>query len=220
MKSILNFEIAHRLSDQILLKAGGSLEFEPPHLIKSIFGPSGCGKSSLLKILLGSIANSQSTIEFNNEYWQSANSQIFLPSFRRQIGFVPQKECLFRFKNIRENILYGIQNLTESEKLRRLEEAHELFQIGDLLERRCDQISGGQKQRVALARAIATHPRLLLLDEAFSALDAKARELLLPKLALWLEKMKIPTLVVSHDEQDVKLLKSKIYRFDDYKIKF
>lgn len=216
MNKSLKFDIDYLINPVTYLKASGSVHFSSKNFIKAIFGPSGCGKTSLLKIFLGLTQDSNSSIQFGNVTWQSSQEKIFTPTYQRKIGFVPQNECLFPFLNVRENIIYSIQNW-ENEKIeKRLIELMELFQLKDLADRKISKISGGQKQRVSLARAVASEPQLLLLDEAFSALDSKSREKLLPELSDWLHELKIPSILVSHDEGDARLLSSEIYHFEGH----
>ncbi len=216
----LHLQIEHFITSNIQLQANGVIAFSEKNFVKSIFGPSGCGKTSLVKVLLGIIPNSRSQIKFRETIWQDSKHQFNLPTYLRKIGFVPQKECLFPFRSVKDNITYSIENLSTPRIQERLDELLELFQIVDLKNKKISELSGGQKQRVSIARAAASQPELLLLDEAFSALDSKSRESLLPELSNWLFKLKIPTLLVSHDERDAQLLGSEIYHFDGHKIEF
>ncbi len=219
-KASLNLQINYLLTDEINLNATGNFIFTENNFIKSLFGPSGCGKTSLLRIILGLNTKTESSICFNESVWQSPIDKIFIKTNARRVGFVPQRDCLFPFKNVRENITYAIESWEAPLLEARLEELLELFQIKSLAERKISEISGGQKQRVSLARAVAAQPQLLLLDEAFSSLDSKSRKKLLPEISIWLHQLKIPAIVVSHDERDAQLLASEVFHFDGHNLKF
>ncbi len=216
MNSLFQFHIDYLIGKEIHLKSQGKINFTDNHFIKSIFGVSGCGKTSLLKIFLGFAPQKSGEIQFKDQIWQDAKH--FVPTFQRNIGFVPQKECLFPFLNVQENIIYAIQNWEPQKIKKRLDELLELFQLKDLANRKISEVSGGQRQRISLARAVASFPQLLLLDEAFSALDSKSREQLLPELSKWLHELKIPAIVISHDERDARLLSSEIYHFEGHSL--
>lgn len=213
MNFLFKFRIDHLISEDIHLKATGEIKFTDNNFIKSIFGPSGCGKTSLLKIFLGLTQNASANIQFKDEIWQNSQRQILIPTYKRRIGFVPQKECLFPFLNVRENLAYSIQAWSPAKIEMKVNDLIKLFQIEKFVDRKITDLSGGQKQRVSLARALACSPNLLLLDEAFSSLDATSREKLLPELSDWLHEIKVPSILVSHDERDARLLSSEIYHF-------
>ncbi len=215
--SLLQFDFEHEISKSICLKASGQFAFNKDHHQLAIFGESGCGKTSLLKLLLGIEKARIGQVIFGHEVWQ--DEKIFIPAHQRRIGFVPQKECLFPFLNVSENISYSIRNLPKPERQARVDELLKILKIKDLSDRKISEISGGQKQRVSLARALANRPQLLLLDEAFTNLDLKSREEFLPELALWLEKLKIASLMISHDERDALLFSSHVFKFKDHSLR-
>ena len=141
--------------------------------IVSLLGPSGCGKTTLLRIISG-----LETSNPGSEIWFDDDNVTLLPVERRNVGMVFQSYALFPNMSVRANIGYGlkIQKLSKLEIDSRVNEVLEMCQLQDFSARAISQLSGGQRQRVALARAIAPRPRLLLLDEPLSALDAAMRE--------------------------------------------
>lgn len=141
--------------------------------IVSLLGPSGCGKTTLLRIIAG-----LETPDLGGKIWFDSDDVTDLPVERRQVGMVFQSYALFPNMSVRANIGYGLkmQKLPKSDIEARVSEVLEMCQLNDYSQRAVTALSGGQRQRVALARAIAPRPRLLLLDEPLSALDAALRD--------------------------------------------
>jgi ABC-type sulfate/molybdate transport systems ATPase subunit len=215
MKQLI-FEFDHEISWSIQLKAKGRFDFKKNQNTLAIFGESGCGKTTLIRLLLGLEKAPSGRVSFGEKIWQNENQ--FMPLHQRRIGFVPQKECLFQFLNVFDNIAYSIRKLSSQEKQFRVLELLKILKIENLRDRKISEISGGQKQRVSLARALANRPQLLLLDEAFTNLDLESRQAFLPELSLWLEKMDIASLMISHDERDALLFSSHIFKFKDHSL--
>ena len=145
----------------------------------ALLGPSGCGKTTLLRIIAGlELADSGKIILENKD---TTN----LPPRKKNVGFVFQHYALFRRLNVFENVAFGLKVLpfrerpSRSEIRDRVEHLLTLVQMDWAMKRYPSQLSGGQRQRVALARALAVNPRVLLLDEPFSALDAKVRQMMI-----------------------------------------
>jgi sulfate transport system ATP-binding protein len=174
-----------------------SLDVESGSLV-ALLGPSGCGKSTLLRMIAGLDNTDQGHIYINGEEVTGRSVQ------ERHVGFVFQHFALFKHRTVRENIAFGLELRQWSrEKIRwRVEELLNLVQLQGYGNRYPSQLSGGQRQRVSLARALAVKPSLLLLDEPFSALDAKVRK----ELRAWLrnlhEEMQVTTLIVTHDQEE------------------
>jgi molybdate transport system ATP-binding protein len=164
-----------------------------------LFGPSGAGKSTTLRCLAGLERPDRGIIRFGDEIWFDAERNIFLPPQERKIGYLFQDYALFPHLTVEQNIAYGIRKLSAALRRERIEETMALLEIGGLEKRFPRQLSGGQQQRVALARTLACRPRLLLLDEPLSALDAPTREQLRRQLRHWLVELQISTLLVTHD---------------------
>ena len=141
--------------------------------IVSLLGPSGCGKTTLLRIIAG-----LETPDTGSTIWFDSDDVTSLSVEKRKVGMVFQSYALFPNMSVRANIGYGLkmQKLKKPEINARVDEVLEMCQLNDFATRGVNALSGGQRQRVALARAIAPRPRILLLDEPLSALDASMRE--------------------------------------------
>jgi molybdate transport system ATP-binding protein len=164
-----------------------------------LFGASGAGKSTTLRCLAGLERPDRGIIRFFDEIWFDAERNIFLPPQQRKIGYLFQDYALFPHLTVKQNVAYGLHNLSAALRRQRIDEITDLLEIGGLEHRFPRQLSGGQQQRVALARTLACRPRLLLLDEPLSALDAPTREQLRRQLRHWLVELQISTLLVTHD---------------------
>jgi molybdate transport system ATP-binding protein len=158
-----------------------------------LFGPSGAGKTSLLRVIGGLTTPDRGQIVLHGRAMRDT------PPAERGIGFVTQRPALFPHMNVTENVCFGLSGLNRRTANERVAEMLELFQAGHLATRRPKDLSGGEKQRVALARALAPEPRLVLLDEPFTGMDADLKTLILERLTVWLAQRNIPALYVSHD---------------------
>src|SRR5262245_13674033 len=164
-----------------------------------LFGPSGAGKSTTLRCLAGLDRPERGVIRFGDEIWFDAARGIFLPPQRRRIGYLFQDYALFPHLRVAQNIGYGLGKIAAPERRQRIEEITALLGLVGLEDYYPRQLSGGQQQRVALARALVCRPRLLLLDEPLSALDAPTREHLRRQLRDWLVELRMSTILVTHD---------------------
>ncbi|WP_417817258.1 ABC transporter ATP-binding protein [Tritonibacter scottomollicae] len=175
--------------------------------ILSLLGPSGCGKSTLLRIIAGlETPDPGASIVFDGDdvTHQSVES--------RKIGMVFQSYALFPNMSVRSNIGYGLkmQKLPKAEIAARVDEVIGLCQLAPYADRAVTALSGGQKQRVALARAMAPRPRVLLLDEPLSALDAALRNHLRDELALLLRQFGITAIFVTHDQDEAMAIADRV----------
>lgn len=176
-------------------------------VVTVLFGASGAGKTTVLRCLAGLERPDEGAIRFGVETWSDASQAVFVPPRKRQVGFVPQEYALFPHLSVGRNIAYGLRGrasprdsaLTGAERGARVAEAIRWLGLEGLERRLPGELSGGQQQRVALARAVVTRPRLLLLDEPLSALDAPTRTRLRGDLRHLLRQLGIPTLLVTHD---------------------
>ncbi len=164
-----------------------------------LFGPSGSGKTTVLRALAGLDRPDEGTIVHDGETWLDTARGVFVPARRRRTGFLFQDYALFPHLTARENVAFGLHGAAGAERDRRTAETMALLRLDGLGGRRPSELSGGERQRVALARAIAPSPRLLLLDEPLSALDAPTREELRGELRALLLRLGVPTVVVTHD---------------------
>ncbi|QDK36632.1 ATP-binding cassette domain-containing protein [Bdellovibrio sp. NC01] len=179
-----------------------------------LWGPSGSGKTSVFRILLG--LETCPGMKWNFQGVDLA--KVKTP--QRHLGVVFQSLDLFPHMTAKENILFAARarKISEEKSRNRLKELATILKMESFLERPASIISGGEKQRVAIARAIMGEPRLLLLDEPFSALDQELREESRRLVKHVIEVEKIPTLLVTHDEQDVKYLANKVSTIRNGKI--
>ena len=179
-----------------------------------LLGASGCGKTTLLRILAGF------TPPDAGEVLVDGKPVHMLPPNRREVGFVFQSYALFPTKTVAENIGFGpaVRHRPAPETAKRVAELCELTQLKGLEERYPHEISGGQQQRVALARALATNPSMLLLDEPLSALDAKIRALLRTEIRAIVDRLKITTVYVTHDQEEALSIADRVAVMDAGKL--
>ena len=170
----------------------------PSGALVALLGPSGCGKSTLLRMIAGLEQVDSGQVFINGQ------EVTGLPTQERHVGFVFQHFALFKHRTVRQNLAFGLElRRWPPESIRkRVEELLQLVQLTGYGNRYPSQLSGGQRQRVSLARALAVQPRLLLLDEPFSALDAKVRK----ELRGWLRQLQedtgVTTVIVTHDQEE------------------
>jgi putative spermidine/putrescine transport system ATP-binding protein len=175
--------------------------------VVSLLGPSGCGKTTLLRIIAG-----LETPDAGTEVWFDDDDVTAHPVEKRNVGMVFQSYALFPNMSVRANIGYGLkmQGLPGAEIDARVEEVMQMCQLEPFANRSTRALSGGQSQRVALARAFAPRPRLLLLDEPLSALDAALRDNLRDELAVLLRKFDITAIFVTHDQNEAMAIADRV----------
>lgn len=167
-----------------------------------LFGPSGAGKTTILRCLAGLDHPDEGEIRVAGETWVDTERRLRLPTHRRRVGFLHQDYALFPHLSVAANVAYGLHDRPRRERATRVEELLDMVGLTELASRRPKELSGGQRQRVALARALARSPRLLLLDEPLSALDAATRASTRADLQRLLRRSAIPTIVVTHDRSE------------------
>ncbi|MBW4697437.1 MAG: ATP-binding cassette domain-containing protein [Aphanocapsa lilacina HA4352-LM1] len=179
-----------------------------------LFGPSGCGKSSTLLAIAGLLRPDSGRIALGEEvFFDSARGVHIAPQHRR-LGFVFQNYALFPHLNVQRNICFAIDRESPDVQRDRLRELLGLLHLEKLAHRYPAELSGGQQQRVALARALAPHPRLLLLDEPFSALDTELREELRDELKRLQIQLDLPIVMVTHTRSEALQLADTVVRLD------
>ncbi len=171
-----------------------------------LFGPSGSGKTTILRCLAGLEQPDAGRIALGGEVWFEAAEGRNLPPQRRRVGYLPQGLALFPHLDVAGNIAFGAGRLEGRARAARVRELVERFGLAGLEHRRPAELSGGQRQRVALARALAASPRLLLLDEPLSGLDAPTRERLRLELRDLLAEAGVSAIVVTHDRTEALVL--------------
>jgi molybdate transport system ATP-binding protein len=186
--------------------------------VTALMGPSGCGKTTILRCLAGLDRPQSGQIHFGNVCWFNAAQRIQQTPQQRGVGLLFQEYALFPHLTARENVAYGISRSVRRTQPARIQELFALLQLEGLESRYPRQLSGGQQQRVALARAVATSPRLLLLDEPLAALDSATRANLREDLRRLLAAWGIPTILVSHDRDDVISLAHEVLILDQGEI--
>jgi molybdate transport system ATP-binding protein len=192
--------------------------FAAEHALVVLFGPSGSGKSLTLQAIAGIVEPEAGRIVVDDHVLFDHARRINTPPQARRIGYVPQHYALFPHLTVAHNIGFGLSGLSVAERAQRVAELIELFSLQGLERRRPQELSGGQQQRVALARAVAVRPRLLLLDEPFSALDAPLRVALRQELLFIQKQLDITILLVSHDLSDAFMLGQHLIVYDHGRI--
>ncbi len=205
MSAQLHASFVKRFSERASIQVENLQTPEQP-CITILFGASGCGKTTVLRCLAGLEKPDAGKISFDGQIWSDSEKHIYLPARVRDIGFVPQDYGLFPHLTIERNVAYGLDKMPTSQRRQRVAETLEWIGLTGLAARLPRELSGGQQQRVALARAVVRRPRLLLLDEPLSALDAPTRQSLRGELRGWLRHFAIPTLLVTHDRQEAVAL--------------
>ncbi|GAB7387711.1 hypothetical protein BSNK01_15480 [Bacillaceae bacterium] len=202
---MLTFALKKRLRD-FTVDVSGRIGAETLVLI----GYSGCGKSSTLQMLAGLLQPDEGRITLDDRILFDKKEGIEQPPEARNVGYVFQNYALFPHLTVEENIAYGLFRLPKKERMERVEEALHFLGIETLAKSKPAMLSGGEKQRVALARALVTRPRLLLLDEPLSALDVSTRSYVRMELKELLRQLSIPTIVVTHDYEDARVLADRV----------
>jgi putative spermidine/putrescine transport system ATP-binding protein len=172
----------------------------------SLLGPSGCGKTTLLRMVAGLLAADRGSVRL-------AGADITaLPPHRRDVGVVFQSYALFPHLTVAENVAFGLRarRADQAEIDRTVRRFLELVHISEMADRSVRALSGGQQQRVAVARALAVQPKLLLLDEPFSALDRKLRETMQIELRRLLRELGTTAIFVTHDQDEALTMSDRI----------
>ena len=178
--------------------------------VVALFGRSGCGKTTLVNLIAGLLDAQDGHIRIGSEAWLDTAQGIDVAAERRRAGYVFQDSRLFPHYSVRGNLQYGARRTRGAPTVISFDEVVALLGLAPLLERRPGSLSGGEKQRVALGRALLAQPRLLLLDEPLSSLDAPRREEVLPCLERLRDHGRIPMVLVSHQFEEVLRLATHV----------
>lgn len=206
MKPLLWLDVVEKqFSGQSVIYPGLSLQIVPGEFM-TLLGPSGCGKTTLLRMIAGLELPSAGSI-----YLDGVN-MTELPPYRRDVNLVFQNYALFPHMSVEQNIGFGLKmkKVPEREQKKRIEEALELTQLGELRNRLPQQLSGGQQQRVAIARAIVGKPKVLLLDEPLAALDLQLRKSLQLELKQLQSRLGMTFVYVTHDQEEALAMSDRI----------
>jgi molybdate transport system ATP-binding protein len=176
-----------------------------------LFGPSGAGKSRTLGCIAGIVRPDQGLIKLGGDVWFDDARALDLPIHERRAAYVFQSLALFPHMTAEQNVTYGIgRDLPKEERRARAHDMLARMRVGHLASRKPQTFSGGEAQRVALARAFAMKPRVLLLDEPFSALDAGVKMDLLTEVGEWLARERIPAVLVTHHADEAGVLGDQV----------
>lgn len=182
----------------------------PAEGVTALVGPSGAGKTTLLRCLAG-LARAEGRISVAGEAWQDGG--LFLPTHRRGVGYVFQEPSLLGHLSVRGNLAFAVRRAPPGPGPN-LAEAARMLGLDHLLDRSPKRLSGGERQRVAIARALLSRPRLLLMDEPLSSLDADSKAEVLPYLETLHRALRLPVIYVSHDAQEVARLADRVVRIE------
>jgi molybdate transport system ATP-binding protein len=174
-----------------------------------LFGPSGAGKTTILRHVAGLERSRTAVVRYGDDVWSDASHRVWTTPQQRRVGVVFQEPTLFPHLSVRDNIEYGLSSSREF-MMQRSREVGGLLGVTALFDRFPSALSGGEARRVALARAIAPAPRLLLLDEPFSALDAPTRARLRQDVRALLHRTSTPAILVTHDRTEAMAMGDSI----------
>lgn len=222
MDSVGSEVSAAYLSARVLLsrRRGGSSPFVldvaiglPPG-ITILFGPSGAGKSTLLDCIAGLACPDAGRIAAGGHVLFDSDAGVNCRPQSRRIAYVFQTLALFPHMTAEENVAYGLGDLPREERSERAQEILNVFRVDKLRGRKPAEISGGERQRIALARSLVTQPRVLLLDEPLTGLDASLKEAIVDDLRAWNAARRIPIMYVTHSRDEVDALGERVIAMD------
>lgn len=190
-----------------------SLDIQPGEFF-AFLGPSGCGKTTLLRLIAGFNTASSGGVQVGGQ------DILAMPPWKRDVGMVFQSYALWPHLSVARNVAFGLEErkLPKAEVNKRVMAALELVGMAHLADRRPSQLSGGQQQRVAVARTIAIEPKVLLLDEPLSNLDAKMRVQVRRELRDLQQRLNLTTIFVTHDQEEANAICDRIAVFGDGRI--
>ncbi len=186
------------------------VQWEMENELTVLFGHSGSGKSMTLQFIAGLAEPDEGRICFDDKVLFDKASRVNVPPQNRSVGYVVQDRVLFPHMTVRQNIAFGLRNVPNDEKDKRIREMIKLLYLDGLEDKFPARISGGEKQRVTLARALIGRPKVLLLDEPFSALDNPLRIEMRDLLRDIRYRFDVPIILVSHDMLETYSIADKI----------
>ncbi len=203
-------QVSKSYQDQMILK-DMSFKINDGEFV-SFLGPSGCGKTTSLRMVAGLEKNSAGEISIGDEVISSPERNLFIPTKDRKLGMVFQSYAIWPHMTIFENVAFPLRmaKMSDSDIKRSVEEVLELVELKGLSERMPSTLSGGQQQRVALARGLVARPKVLLLDEPLSNLDAKLREKMRKDIRQIQQHFKMTCIYVTHDQVEAFSMSDRI----------
>ncbi|MCT8971560.1 ABC transporter ATP-binding protein [Microbaculum marinisediminis] len=181
-----------------------------PGEVLALVGPSGSGKSTILRVIAGLYRPDEGRVGVGEETWLDTAAGTALPAYRRTVGFVFQSYALFPHMTAQANVEAALDHVGTERRSARARELLTLVHLDGLEGRRPAELSGGQQQRVAVARALARDPKVLLLDEPFSAVDRATRKRLYREIAELRRSLDVPVILVTHDLDEAVMLADRI----------
>ncbi len=213
MSTIKLNHVAKRFGDNTILK-DFSADFEDGKFV-TLLGPSGCGKTTMLRMIAGFEKPSSGEILIDD--MTVSGEGVFVPPERREIGMVFQSYAVWPHMNVFENVAYPlkIRKMNKNEIRNRVEETLKIVHMEEYADRMPSELSGGQQQRVALGRALAAEPKVLLLDEPLSNLDARLREDMRFEIKDIQQRLKMTVVYVTHDQSEAMTMSDVLYVIND-----
>ena len=190
------------------------VSLQVPPGITILFGPSGAGKSTLLDCIAGLVRPESGRIAVGEEVLFDSQAGVNRLPQTRRLAYVFQTLALFPHLTAEENVSYGLDGLPHEQRTARVEEILKAFRVDELRARKPAEISGGERQRIALARSLVTQPRVLLLDEPLTGLDAELKAAIVDDLRAWNAAWRIPILYVTHTREEVDALGERVIAMD------
>ncbi len=183
--------------------------------ITCVLGPSGAGKSTLLGVIAGLVRPSRGRVALGAETWVDTAARVEVPIEQRHVAYLFQSLALFPHMDALANVAYAVpRDVPRPERLRRAQTLLARLGVAHLAWRRPRTFSGGEAQRVALARALAMRPRVILLDEPFSALDRPLKRQLIALVRALVHELAVPTIAVTHSLGEARALADRVLRVD------
>jgi molybdate transport system ATP-binding protein len=201
-----------KISGRVFASFRLELDFEVPPGITVLFGPSGAGKSTTLSAIAGLREVETGRVTLGQTTWLDSAARTELPVHQRKVAYLFQSRALFPHLTALQNVTFGLHRVPDA--VARARKMLERMRVAHLADRRPSTFSGGESQRVALARAFAPGPRLVLLDEPFTALDRPLRAELYAEVAALIAEAGVPALLVTHDPDEAVALGSRFIGLD------
>ena len=195
-----------------------AVELRCPPGITCVMGASGSGKSTVLGVLAGLVVPDRGRVVVGDDVWLDRAKGVDLPVHHRRLAYVFQGLALFPHMTARHNVEYGMHDVARADRPAKARALLARLGVGHLAERRPRTFSGGEAQRVALARALARSPKLVLLDEPFSALDRDLRAQLVALVRELASELAVPVVHVTHSVSEARQLADQVVRLEHGKV--